>query len=319
MPDQSPRVFVSHASEDKQRFVISFAQRLRAKGIDAWVDMWEIRPGDSLVEKIFEEGIGRANAVIVVLSKCSVGKRWVREELDSAVVTRIQKKSRLIPVIIEECEIPVSLQHLAHVRVDFPEDIERAVDQIARALFDATAKPELGKKPAYVRSRSGLSVPGLEQSDLIVLSAVGDIWLEKNESLIDRDELLRRLVSMDLNEQLSLESLSVLDGEGYIRGQHAIGEDYVIVELTGAGAEVIAKNRFPDFAELERQIAAFVVNAGEAENHVIAETLSIPKAIVDHVLLGFQAKRLVKLAGPSIGGYMEVYDVSPRLRRAVSA
>ncbi len=68
----NPKVFVSHASEDKVRFVEEFARKLRNDGIDAWFDKWEMKPGDSLVDKIFEEGIKNADAVIVVLSKISV-------------------------------------------------------------------------------------------------------------------------------------------------------------------------------------------------------------------------------------------------------
>lgn len=64
----APKVFVSHASEDKERFVVEFARRLRENGVDAWLDQWEMKPGDSLVDKIFEEGLKEARAVIVVLS-----------------------------------------------------------------------------------------------------------------------------------------------------------------------------------------------------------------------------------------------------------
>ncbi|WP_232414365.1 toll/interleukin-1 receptor domain-containing protein [Leptospira kirschneri] len=73
----NPKVFISHASEDKDRFVINFSTKLRSKGIDAWLDKWEMRPGD----RIFEEGIKNADAFIIVLSKNSVNKPWVREEL----------------------------------------------------------------------------------------------------------------------------------------------------------------------------------------------------------------------------------------------
>lgn len=53
----NPKVFISHASEDKDRFVINFSTKLRSKGIDTWLDKWEMRPGDSLIDRIFEEGI----------------------------------------------------------------------------------------------------------------------------------------------------------------------------------------------------------------------------------------------------------------------
>src|SRR5450755_2068887 len=101
-----PRVFVSHASEDKERFVNRFAARLRENGVDAWLDKWEMLPGDSLVDKIFEEGLKDAQAVIVVLSRISVGKPWVREELNAAFVKRVNTGSKLIPVVIDDCEVP---------------------------------------------------------------------------------------------------------------------------------------------------------------------------------------------------------------------
>ena len=40
----APRAFMSHSSADKERFVLPFATRLRAAGIDVWVDRWEMLP-----------------------------------------------------------------------------------------------------------------------------------------------------------------------------------------------------------------------------------------------------------------------------------
>jgi hypothetical protein len=80
--DIDPKVFIGHASEDKERFLRAFATKLRQEaGVDAWVDEWEIYPGDSLVQKISEEGLKDAEAVIIVLSEHSVDEPWVREEL----------------------------------------------------------------------------------------------------------------------------------------------------------------------------------------------------------------------------------------------
>ena len=45
------KVFCSHRSVDKPA-VDEFARKLRAQGIDAWLDTWEIRAGDDIVEKI---------------------------------------------------------------------------------------------------------------------------------------------------------------------------------------------------------------------------------------------------------------------------
>jgi len=81
-----PKVFVSHATEDKDRFVNKFALRLRENGVDAWLDKWEMLPGDSLVDKIYGDGLKEALTVIIVLSSNSVSKPWVREELNASVI-----------------------------------------------------------------------------------------------------------------------------------------------------------------------------------------------------------------------------------------
>lgn len=106
-----PKVLISHASEDKDRFVLAFAEALRKNGIDSWVDRWEMRPGDSFVDKIFEEGIASASVVVVILSKFSINKPWVSQELDSAFVRKVNNGTKFIPVILDDCKIPVAHEH----------------------------------------------------------------------------------------------------------------------------------------------------------------------------------------------------------------
>ncbi len=144
----APKVFVSHASEDRQRFVMPFAQRLRENGVDAWLDQWEMKPGDSLVDKIFEEGLRNAQAVIIVLSAASVNKPWVREELNLSVVKRIGKGLKIIPVVIDACEVPEALQSTIWQRIDDLQQYDDAFQRILDAVFDRSPKPPLGEKPA---------------------------------------------------------------------------------------------------------------------------------------------------------------------------
>ncbi|MFN9951710.1 MAG: toll/interleukin-1 receptor domain-containing protein, partial [bacterium] len=58
MPDAMPaamsdamKVFISHSSRDKP-VVEPLARYLRSVGIDAWLDKWEIAPGDDIIAKI---------------------------------------------------------------------------------------------------------------------------------------------------------------------------------------------------------------------------------------------------------------------------
>jgi hypothetical protein len=179
-----PKVFVSHASEDKERFVLSFAEKLRQKGIDAWLDKWEMLPGDSLVDKIFEEGIKESKAVIVVLSKFSVEKPWVREELNAAVVKRINTGSKLIPIVLDDCNVPEVLNATVWERIYNLADYQSEFDRIVAAINGTTDKPPLGPAPAYTKPFL-TSIGGLTKMDSLVLKIACEQALETGSDFIN--------------------------------------------------------------------------------------------------------------------------------------
>ncbi|MES1982893.1 MAG: toll/interleukin-1 receptor domain-containing protein [Pseudomonadota bacterium] len=141
----NPKVFISHASEDKARFVTAFAERLRASGVDAWLDRWEMLPGDSLVDKIFEEGLRNASAVVVILSVNSVNKPWVREELNAAFVKRVNTGSKLIPIVLDDCAVPEALASTVWERVANLASYDASFGRILAAVTGSTEKPPLDR------------------------------------------------------------------------------------------------------------------------------------------------------------------------------
>ena len=104
--EPQPKVFISHASADKERFVLEFATRLRGVGVNAWVDCWEMNPGDSVIDKIWDEGLKGCDAFIIVLSEHSIKSKWVHEELNTAFVKKIEDKTKLIPIRLDAAEVP---------------------------------------------------------------------------------------------------------------------------------------------------------------------------------------------------------------------
>ena len=145
------KVFISHASEDKDRFVLEFARKLRENGVDAWVDIWEMLPGDSLVDKVFYEGIKNARAMIVVLSNYSVEKPWVREELNRGFLDRLSGKCRIIPVVIDDCPIPEPLRSTIWQKIDSLDNYEIEFNRILDAIYGRVNKPALGSPPEMAR------------------------------------------------------------------------------------------------------------------------------------------------------------------------
>lgn len=131
MSDTKPRVFISHTSKDKP-FVKEFARDLRRFGIDVWYDEWEIAVGDSIVEKVFA-GLDASDTLIVVLSPESVTSRWVNEELNVAVMRRLSEANiRILPVLIETCDIPTALRHIRYA--DFRDNQEEGLSQVMDSL-----------------------------------------------------------------------------------------------------------------------------------------------------------------------------------------
>lgn len=113
-------IFISYSHQD-HAFVDQFAAHLVRERKTVWVDRWELKPGDSLIQRI-QHAVGEADALVVVLSKASVISEWCRKELSVALVRELnEKRVVVIPVLIEDCDIPVFLSDkmYADFRKDF--------------------------------------------------------------------------------------------------------------------------------------------------------------------------------------------------------
>lgn len=134
MSESAPQVFCSHRSVDKPA-VQEFAARLRARGIDAWLDAWEIAPGDDFVARI-NEGLGTCQAVLIFFSKATASGPWVTAEISAAIVRMIEEGLRVIPVMIEDgAPVPTLLRPRARRGID-------EFDAIVDAILGRSGKPQ---------------------------------------------------------------------------------------------------------------------------------------------------------------------------------
>lgn len=90
-------VFISHASEDKEKFVIPLANKLKEYGVKVWLDKFTLNAGDSLRQSI-DEGLKKSKYGIVVLSKSFFSKDWTGYELDSLVNRQVGGRKVILPV-----------------------------------------------------------------------------------------------------------------------------------------------------------------------------------------------------------------------------
>lgn len=312
---QAIRVFVSHSSHDKERFVEPFALRLRERGIDAWLDKWEMLPGDSLVDKIFEEGLKDAAAFVIVLSQASVSSEWVRKELNTATVQSIEKGTKLIPIVLDDCEIPACLRDKVYEKIRDLSAYDAEFIRIAASIESRVLKPALGPPPNYV-SQSFPQVPGLEHQDIAVLKELGDCVLRKNREVYDivqHDEIQQIRTGLGLTVQQLQETLTILEEMNITQPSRTLSPEIAWVQLSQFGFRIYLDAFYPQFASELREILLAIVNASFTGDAEISENTKTPILIVRFVLKELEQRGLLRLVEWDSG--CELHGLSPKLKR----
>src|SRR5512134_2373465 len=103
---EAPRfdVFLSHMSGDKP-VVEELARLLRRKGIEPWLDKWNLIPGEPWQEAI-EEALKSCLACAVCIGPSGTGP-WQNEEMRTAIDLRVRDPEgdfRVIPVLLPGAE-----------------------------------------------------------------------------------------------------------------------------------------------------------------------------------------------------------------------
>lgn len=321
--DVAPRVFVSHATEDKERFVIAFGTELRAVGVDAWVDKWEMVPGDSLVRKIFEEGLENASAVIVVLSRVSITKPWVREELDAAVVKRINTGSKLIPVVLDDLDpktdVPLAVRHLVLEYVPDPAELSEVIDRVVRSIFGTPSAPPLGRPPRFARE-SAVRIGRLDTVDSLVLREAGAEAIRDDGTRFET-AMFRRTTAeaLEISEDDVADSLDVLTGDRLVNLQHRMrGHRAPTFDLTWHGLRTYLRAYEPSWPRWESALIARLAGwpADQGTTRELAIAAATPMIVALMVLEQVKGRGLIlsKSSGSPAGPYFVITSAA-QLRR----
>jgi hypothetical protein len=308
-----PKVFLSHASEDKERFVLSFAAALRERGVDVWLDKWEILPGDSLVDKLFEEGLKEADAVLIVISPASISKPWVKEELNTAIVNRITKQTKVIPVVLDRCEVPESLKSLVWEPIQDINSYQSELSRIVAAIFNHREKPRLGPPPSYVTERV---IPGLHQTDMLVLRTIYEDAVERNRPYWDPEQIRSHIPELD--QEIFLDSLEILEQHGYITIKKLLGglpRGIGVIQPTMNGTFVYARAYIPETEQNMRAVALAILNHDKKTETAIAEFTGLKQFLISQYLKLFESRGWIRTSSSLNDTF--VFNVAPSMKRAI--
>lgn len=143
---KTPKVFCSYRHVDKPAVEV-FVRQLRDRGIDAWLDKWEIRPGDGPVKRI-NEGLAEYDVGMVFFSCADWTRKWFDAEVRTITLLQVEEGGRLIPVMLDDqAEVPPLLRRYARRSA-------ADIDQIIDAILRHNRKPTLGPtatQPARLR------------------------------------------------------------------------------------------------------------------------------------------------------------------------
>lgn len=305
---QGIRVFVSYSGDDWDNFVEPMATSLRASGIDAITANWDLHPGESLVEWILEKELPAAEVVVIVLSQSSVGKPWVREELDHATVRRIEERIRLIPFRIDDCEVPNSLRTIKRISVHSKGEWDAKVQELIDAIYRTSRKPPLGDLPTYMVRRTG-AFPGESYIEGLVLNAVCEAALQQGHYSAQVQKAAT-IIGESLSESQIEWAIRRLEARGVLKGHRVAEGGYIRVEIgLGAAAEYCSV-AFPEFVTLQRRIGADIAEIPQNASLRYDCPDGIP-AFIFRVAIDTLKSRGWFEAKEFLGGGWMIYDASP--------
>jgi hypothetical protein len=90
-------VFISHASDDKEKFVRPLAEALANLGVQVWYDEFTLKLGKSISESI-DAGLVGSKFGLVVISEAFIRKEWTKRELQGLVASQIAHRTVILPV-----------------------------------------------------------------------------------------------------------------------------------------------------------------------------------------------------------------------------
>lgn len=246
----SARIFLSYTRKDEDK-VKELYQKLSDEGFMPWMDTEDILPGEN-PELVIQKAIQYADFFLACLSSNSVNRRGmlqveIKEALDS-FREYLPQDIYLIPVRLEDCEVPAELkERFQYVNMFEADGFTRLVKAIRvgmerRGEASADGEPPSGTAGATAtekvesESESSQSSPGVsepqpeaDEPESIFLANIGD-----NDLLLHREKIIKGKGALDPTTQVLLEHANIFN---YIDTYK--DEDYLKMEKPRQHAELI--------------------------------------------------------------------------------
>jgi hypothetical protein len=135
--DKQRRAFISYSRTNKD-FAVKLTRGLRSAGYPVWFDQFDIPTGSRWDDEV-EKALRDSSIFMIILTPASISSENVKDEIGYA----IDHGKRILPVLLESCDVPLRLRRFQYVDFtgkSFEEGFESAKELLGE-LVDETSVP----------------------------------------------------------------------------------------------------------------------------------------------------------------------------------
>ncbi len=127
------KIFISYAHQDKA-FANRLAESLKAANYEPWIDTQSIKVGENFIEKT-DQALSESEYIVAVLSE----SYRAQQALSAFAMKEVTaNRNKILPALLEDCEIPVFLQDRLYA--DFRKSFDEGFNQLLAALKPKKSK-----------------------------------------------------------------------------------------------------------------------------------------------------------------------------------
>jgi len=129
--EKQRKTFLSYSRANKD-FAVKLAKELKSEGFDIWLDQLDI-PLGARWDREVEKALRASDIFMIILTTASVDSENVLDEIGYAIDT----SKRILPILLENCEVPLRLRRLQYVdftNKSFDEGV-KAAKELLRGLI----------------------------------------------------------------------------------------------------------------------------------------------------------------------------------------
>ena len=134
-------VFISYSSANKDWVRKDLLSALEKAGLKVCIDFRDFKVGKPAIKNM-RDGILESRHTLLVLTEAYLKSGWTEfESLISQTLDPANRKTRVVPMLKEKCDLPLEISYLTYVNFYNPDDWDIAWKQLLEALGSPVTPP----------------------------------------------------------------------------------------------------------------------------------------------------------------------------------